>query len=145
MRPYSWTEALVLALRDLSRVRLADRQRAGVKLGESQSACLTGKAVNGFAAQELINASRDADLIVVGLRGAGRSGRAFGYPTQNLERAQSRDLTGDPRKSPRPSWRSADARWTTFGGGATTADLRWAVRHDRRVRPPHSTPANITI
>jgi nucleotide-binding universal stress UspA family protein len=32
---------------------------------------VTLHAVNGFAAEELINASRDADLLVVGSRGAG--------------------------------------------------------------------------
>jgi nucleotide-binding universal stress UspA family protein len=32
---------------------------------------VTVRAVNGFAAQELIEASRDADLLVVGSRGGG--------------------------------------------------------------------------
>jgi nucleotide-binding universal stress UspA family protein len=45
--------------------------KAAGELGESQPASVTVKAVNGFAAQELINASREADLIVVGSRGAG--------------------------------------------------------------------------
>jgi nucleotide-binding universal stress UspA family protein len=38
-------------------------------LGESRPAAVTVKAVNGFAANELIEASRDADLLVVGARG----------------------------------------------------------------------------
>jgi nucleotide-binding universal stress UspA family protein len=39
------------------------------ELGESRPASVTVKAVNGFAADELIDASRDADLLVVGARG----------------------------------------------------------------------------
>jgi nucleotide-binding universal stress UspA family protein len=45
--------------------------KAAVQLGESRPASVTLHAVNGFAAEELINASRDADLLVVGSRGAG--------------------------------------------------------------------------
>lgn len=40
-------------------------------LGESRPASVTIRAVNGIPAQELINASRDADLLVVGSRGTG--------------------------------------------------------------------------
>ena len=40
-------------------------------LGEPKPASVTVRAVNGLAAQELINASKDADLIVVGARGGG--------------------------------------------------------------------------
>jgi nucleotide-binding universal stress UspA family protein len=40
-------------------------------LGESQPASVEVRAVNGFAAQDLIEASRDADLLVVGSRGGG--------------------------------------------------------------------------
>ena len=46
--------------------------KAAIHLGESQPASVTVRAVNGFAAEELINASRDADLVVVGFHGAGR-------------------------------------------------------------------------
>jgi nucleotide-binding universal stress UspA family protein len=45
--------------------------KAAAQLGESQPASVTVRAVNGFAAQELIEASRDADLLVVGSRGLG--------------------------------------------------------------------------
>jgi len=39
------------------------------ELGESRPASVTVKAVNGFAANELVEASRVADLLVVGARG----------------------------------------------------------------------------
>lgn len=45
--------------------------KAATQLGESRPASMTVRAVNGFAAEELINASRDADLLVVGSRGSG--------------------------------------------------------------------------
>jgi nucleotide-binding universal stress UspA family protein len=41
------------------------------QLGESRPDSVTVRAVSGFAAKELIEASRDADLVVVGSRGAG--------------------------------------------------------------------------
>jgi nucleotide-binding universal stress UspA family protein len=41
------------------------------KLGESRPDSVTVQAVSGFPAKELIEASRDADLVVVGSRGAG--------------------------------------------------------------------------
>ena len=41
------------------------------QLGEAQPASVTVRAINGFPSKELINASRDADLLVVGSRGAG--------------------------------------------------------------------------
>jgi nucleotide-binding universal stress UspA family protein len=45
--------------------------KAATQLGESQPASVEVRAVNGFAAQDLIEASRDADLLVVGSRGGG--------------------------------------------------------------------------
>jgi len=45
--------------------------KAVAQLGESQPLSVTVRAVNGFPAQELIEASRDADLLVVGSRGGG--------------------------------------------------------------------------
>jgi nucleotide-binding universal stress UspA family protein len=45
--------------------------KATAQLGESQPLSVTVRAVNGFPAQELIEASRDADLLVVGSRGGG--------------------------------------------------------------------------
>jgi nucleotide-binding universal stress UspA family protein len=41
------------------------------RLGDAAPASVTVRAVSGVPAQELINASRDADLVVVGLRGGG--------------------------------------------------------------------------
>ena len=45
--------------------------KAAAQLGESQPAAVTVRAVNGLATQELIEASSDADLLVVGSRGGG--------------------------------------------------------------------------
>jgi nucleotide-binding universal stress UspA family protein len=45
--------------------------KAAAQLGESQPLSVTVRAVNGFPAQELIEASRYADLLVVGSRGGG--------------------------------------------------------------------------
>lgn len=45
--------------------------KAVAQLGESRPASVTLHAANGFPAEELINASRDADLLVVGSRGVG--------------------------------------------------------------------------
>jgi len=41
------------------------------QLGEARPESMTVRAVNGFPSKELIDASRDADLLVVGSRGAG--------------------------------------------------------------------------
>jgi len=59
---------------DLEKARQAAEEtvaKAAGQLGESQPASVTVRAVNGFPAQELIEASRDADLLVVGSRGGG--------------------------------------------------------------------------
>jgi nucleotide-binding universal stress UspA family protein len=45
--------------------------KAATQLGQSQPAPVTVKAVTGLTAQVLIEASRDADLLVVGSRGGG--------------------------------------------------------------------------
>jgi nucleotide-binding universal stress UspA family protein len=44
---------------------------AGQLTGDTRPASVTVQAINGNAAEELVNASRDADLVVVGSRGAG--------------------------------------------------------------------------
>jgi nucleotide-binding universal stress UspA family protein len=44
------------------------------QLGDRQPASVTVKAFTGFPAQALVDASRDADLLVVGSRGAGGFG-----------------------------------------------------------------------
>ncbi|HTS97350.1 MAG TPA: universal stress protein [Streptosporangiaceae bacterium] len=41
------------------------------QLGEVRPASVSVRVINGFPAKELIDASRDADLVVVGSRGAG--------------------------------------------------------------------------
>jgi nucleotide-binding universal stress UspA family protein len=51
---------------------LADK--AVAEFGKSRPASVTVKAVNGFAADELIGESRDADLLVVGARGGAQGG-----------------------------------------------------------------------
>jgi len=59
---------------DVNKARQAAEEavaKASAQLGESQPASVTVWAVNGLAAQELIEASRDADLLVVGSRGGG--------------------------------------------------------------------------
>jgi nucleotide-binding universal stress UspA family protein len=45
--------------------------KATSQLGEARPASVTVRAINGFPSRELIDASRDADLLVVGSRGAG--------------------------------------------------------------------------
>jgi len=44
------------------------------ELGAPGPASVTVRAINGFAADELVNASREADLVVVGARGGAQSG-----------------------------------------------------------------------
>jgi nucleotide-binding universal stress UspA family protein len=64
-------EALLKSLHEAAG-ELADK--AANHLGESRPASVTVQAVNGIAATELIEASRDADLVVVGARGGARGG-----------------------------------------------------------------------
>ncbi|MBO0815034.1 MAG: universal stress protein [Actinobacteria bacterium] len=45
--------------------------KAIAQLGEAQPPSVTVRAVTGYPAEELINASKDADVLVVGSRGAG--------------------------------------------------------------------------
>jgi nucleotide-binding universal stress UspA family protein len=59
---------------DVEKARQAAEEtvaKAAAQLGEPQPASVTVRAVNGFPAHELIEASRDADLLVVGSRGGG--------------------------------------------------------------------------
>ena len=46
-------------------------QKAASRLGEARPASVTVRAVNGFVAKELVDASQDADLVVVGARSGG--------------------------------------------------------------------------
>jgi nucleotide-binding universal stress UspA family protein len=72
-----WTGNPIILTEDqpaLEKARRAANEavaKAAAQLGESQPASVTVRAVNGFPAQELIEASRDADLLVVGSRGGG--------------------------------------------------------------------------
>jgi nucleotide-binding universal stress UspA family protein len=45
--------------------------KAAARLGDSRPASVTVRAVSGTPAEELINAARDTDLMVVGSRGSG--------------------------------------------------------------------------
>jgi len=59
---------------ELEKMRLAVQeltQKAVDQAGEPGAASVTVRAVSGLPAVELINASRDCDLIVVGSRGGG--------------------------------------------------------------------------
>ena len=59
---------------ELDKTRQAAKEavaKVATGLGQTQPASVTVHAVNGFAAEELLNASRDADLVVVGFRGTG--------------------------------------------------------------------------
>jgi nucleotide-binding universal stress UspA family protein len=44
-------------------------QKAASRLGDAKPASVTVRAVNGFVVKELVDASQDADLIVIGARG----------------------------------------------------------------------------
>jgi nucleotide-binding universal stress UspA family protein len=44
-------------------------QRAASRLGDAGPASVTVRAVSGFVVKELVDASQDADLVVVGARG----------------------------------------------------------------------------
>ena len=46
-------------------------QRAAGRLGDAKPASISTRAVNGFPVQELLAASQDADMLVVGSRGGG--------------------------------------------------------------------------
>jgi len=50
-------------------------QKAVSQAGEPAPASVTVRAVSGLAAQEIVQASSDADLVVVGSRGGGGFGR----------------------------------------------------------------------
>lgn len=75
-----WTHHPVTVPADealLERTRLAAADLVDKTVGELGGpvpASVTVRAVNGFAGDELIRASREADLIVVGARGGAQSG-----------------------------------------------------------------------
>ena len=72
-----WSGTPMLAPGDAEeqeKARLAAEEmtlKAASQLGEAQPASVTVRAIIGFPAEELVKASGDADLLVVGSRGAG--------------------------------------------------------------------------
>jgi len=50
-------------------------QKAVGKLGDARPASVNVRAVNGFVVEELVDASQDADMVVLGARGAGSVAR----------------------------------------------------------------------
>jgi nucleotide-binding universal stress UspA family protein len=60
-------DAVLLETARKEATELTDKALA--ELGDSRPSSVTIKAVNGFAADELIDASREVDLLVVGARG----------------------------------------------------------------------------
>ena len=69
-------QALLAKAREAA-TELADK--TANKWGESRRASVTVKAVNGFAADELISASRDGELLVVGAHGGAHGGGMAHY------------------------------------------------------------------
>ncbi len=60
------------ALTEKARVATqAEADKVLATLGDSRPESVTVKAVNGFPVEELISAGKDADMIVLGSRGAG--------------------------------------------------------------------------
>jgi len=52
-------------------------QRAASRLGDARPAAVTVYAVNGFVVKELVDASQDADLVVIGARGGSSFARVL--------------------------------------------------------------------
>ncbi len=52
-------------------------QRAASRLGDARPATVTVHAVNGFVVKELVDASQDADLVVIGARGGSSFARVL--------------------------------------------------------------------
>lgn len=73
----AWTgNPIILAgdQEDVDKIRKAAEETVAktlAEMGQSQPPSVTVRAVDGFPVQELIEASRDADLVVLGSRGAG--------------------------------------------------------------------------
>jgi nucleotide-binding universal stress UspA family protein len=70
------------ALLESARERASElTEKAASELGGPRPPEITVKAINGFAAAELISASKDADLVVVGARGSAHTGGGMAYHT----------------------------------------------------------------
>jgi nucleotide-binding universal stress UspA family protein len=72
-----WTDNPIILPEDKAeeeKIRKAAEEavtKVASQLGQSQPASVTVRAVSGVPAEELVNASRDSDLVVVGSRGGG--------------------------------------------------------------------------
>jgi nucleotide-binding universal stress UspA family protein len=79
-----WTGTPVTMLQDeqaltITREAAAEATaKAAVRLGDRQPPSVIVQAVNGFAAQELIHASADSEMLVLGARGGGLAHRILG-------------------------------------------------------------------
>ena len=58
--------------------------KVAAQLGDSQPASVSVRATSGFSAQELIKASKDSELLVVGSRGVGFAGLTIGSVTNKV-------------------------------------------------------------
>jgi nucleotide-binding universal stress UspA family protein len=95
--PASWWTGNPIVLEqdpaELEKVHKAAEEmtlKVSSELAEEPMVPVTVRAVNGFPAEELIEASRDADLLVVGSRGAGGFARLLvgSVSTQVVHHAQ---------------------------------------------------------
>jgi nucleotide-binding universal stress UspA family protein len=79
-----WTGTPVTMIQDEHALNVAREAaekataKASANLGEKQPPSVTVQAVNGFAAQELIHASEDSEMLVLGARGGGFAHRLLG-------------------------------------------------------------------
>lgn len=128
-------------------------QRAASRLGDARPASVNVHMVNGFTVRELIDASRDADLVVVGWRGGGGFrpahdglGEQPGRPSRRVSGCRPARVRADPpRKTIRttititPANRASDgvapALWTNSAGHALV-DHAW-----RQAAPMWPSPA----
>jgi nucleotide-binding universal stress UspA family protein len=70
------------------------------RLGDAKPTSVTVHAVNGFAVKELVDASQDADLLVVGSRGGGGFARLLlgSVSSQVIQHAACPVVTVPPQK-----------------------------------------------
>ena len=77
---HGWTGTLSFHDDDAQTQKIAEAAKAETdkvlaELGDSRPESVTVRAVHGYPAEELINASADSDMIVVGSHGTGRWSR----------------------------------------------------------------------